>query len=155
MLFVLSQVLSVTLRPTWNAPGSLFVFCSRWLLVTSLIVSLSLFQPWAAYAESSLTGAVIPGDRVNEISVEKISQFIQAYLDVLQLLEARQGELRHVSTDETPQIQAEIEHDALQRIEAVGLTRQEYLQLLNLANSDSDFSDRIAMQLQELTHDSK
>lgn len=89
-------------------------------------------------------------DRVDEISVEKISQFIQAYLQVIQLLEQFPGVLHRLDTTGNSVPQPNIEQAALEIIEAAGLTRQEYLQLLNLANADPDFSDRIAMQLEDV-----
>ena len=48
-------------------------------------------------------------------------------------------------------VEQEIESEALAIIEKAGLTRQEYLQLLGLANTDPEFGERIAVQLQEAT----
>jgi Domain of unknown function (DUF4168) len=132
---------------------------TRSLILLTFLISLLGF-PMGGVAPMSagyaaplpLLNVVIPSDRVDEISVEKISQFIQAYLEVIHLLEAHQTDL-HRNDPATPSEQAAIEQEALNRIESAGLTRQEYLQLLNLANSDPDFSDRIAMQLQEFGHD--
>jgi len=90
------------------------------------------------------------GLSASDISSEKVNQFVQAYLQVLQLLERREADLQSAPTQlEALQIEREIEQAALAQIEATGLTRQEYLQLLSLSNVDRDFGERIAAQLQE------
>lgn len=84
------------------------------------------------------------------ISSEKLSQFVRAYLQVVKLIDQREGELQGAETkSESLQIQQEVEAEALSLIEATGLTLQEYLQLLSLANLDPEFGDRVAAQLQE------
>jgi len=86
----------------------------------------------------------------SNISSEKVSQFVHACLQVVALIERREGELQGAETDsESVRIEQEIEAEALKLIEAAGLTRQEYLQLLGLANTDPEFGERIAIQLQE------
>lgn len=86
----------------------------------------------------------------NDISSEKVSQFVQAYLQVLGLIERREGDLQAAETEsESLQVQKEIEAEAFAAIEAAGLTPQEYLQLLGVANTDPEFGERIAAQLQE------
>jgi hypothetical protein len=87
---------------------------------------------------------------VNDISSEKVSQFVQAYVQVIKLVEQREGELQSAETEsESLQIQQEIEAEAFEAIASTGLTWQEYLQLLGLANTDPEFGERIATQLQE------
>lgn len=87
---------------------------------------------------------------VNDISLEKVSQFVQAYVQVIKLVEQREGELQSAETEsESLQIQQEIEAEAFEAIASTGLTWQEYLQLLGLANTDPEFGERIATQLQE------
>jgi hypothetical protein len=84
------------------------------------------------------------------IAPEKVGQFVRAYLHVVTLIEQREGEMQGAETDaESLRIQQEIEAEALSLIEAEGLTLQEYMQLLSLANIDPEFGDRIALQLQE------
>lgn len=84
------------------------------------------------------------------ISSEKISQFVKAYLQVLSLIEQRQEELQAAETSlESKRLETEIQAEAFATIEEAGLTKQEYLQLLNLANLDSEFGERVAAQLQE------
>jgi hypothetical protein len=87
---------------------------------------------------------------VNDISLEKMSQFVQAYVQVIKLVEQREGDLQGAETEsESLQIQQEIEAEAFEAIASTGLTWQEYLQLLGLANTDPEFGERIAAQLQE------
>ncbi|WP_246259746.1 DUF4168 domain-containing protein [Oxynema aestuarii] len=80
----------------------------------------------------------------------KVSQFVQAYVQVLDLLEQRQGEVKAAASQlEAKQLEGEIEAQALDIIEGAGLTQQEYLQLLSLANVDPEFGERIANGLEE------
>ncbi|MBW4553401.1 MAG: DUF4168 domain-containing protein [Aphanocapsa sp. GSE-SYN-MK-11-07L] len=94
---------------------------------------------------------VEPANRsASDISSEKVSQFVNAYLQVLRLIEQREGILQGAETQsEAQQLEQEVETEALGIIEAAGLTWQEYLQLLGLANIDAEFGERIAAQLQE------
>ena len=86
----------------------------------------------------------------NDISSEKVSQFVQAYVQVVKLVEQRESELQSAETEsESLQMQQEIESEAFEAIASTGLTWQEYLQLLGLANTDPEFGERIATQLQE------
>lgn len=88
----------------------------------------------------------------NDIPSEKVNQFVQAFLQVLNLIERREGELQGAETEsESLRIQREIETEALTIIATAGLTKTEYLQLLGLANTDSEFGERVAAQLQEAT----
>ncbi|WP_080812679.1 DUF4168 domain-containing protein [Halomicronema hongdechloris] len=89
---------------------------------------------------------------VSDIPSEKVSQFVTAYLQVVELVERREGELQQAETDsESLQIQRDIQSEAFALITDAGLTRQEYWQLLGLANSDPDFRERILAQLEEAT----
>ncbi len=107
---------------------------------------------WAA-SEQPLPAEVTvePANRsASDISSEKVSQFVSAYLQVLRLIEQREGILQGAETQsEAQQLEQEVETEALGIIEAAGLTWQEYLQLLGLANIDPEFGERIAAQLQE------
>jgi hypothetical protein len=88
----------------------------------------------------------------NNIPSEKVSQFVHACLQVVALIEQREGQLQGAETEsESLRIEQEIEAEALAIIEEAGLTHQEYLQLLGLANTDPEFGERIAIQLQEAT----
>lgn len=84
------------------------------------------------------------------LSAEQLNHFVQAYLQVFSLLEQREGDLQAAETEsESLRIQREIEIEAYRRIEATGLSRQAYLQILRLANVDSELGEQIAAQLQE------
>jgi Domain of unknown function (DUF4168) len=109
---------------------------------------------WAATLEENATipaAEVAPkaGPDANTISSEKLNQFVHACLQVVALIERREGELQAAETEsESLRIQRDIEADAIAIIEKDGLTRQEYLQLLSLANVDPEFGERVATLLQ-------
>lgn len=97
--------------------------------------------------ESELTP---PSFDANSIPSEKVNQFVQAYLQVLELIDRRQGELLSAETKiASERLERDIESQALQLINQTGLTQQEYLQLLSLANIDPEFGERIAASVQE------
>lgn len=119
-----------------------------------LAIALSLFcglaHPSAIRAEPVSNPPVSSNIDVNTISSEKLNQFVQACLQVVALIDRREGELQAAETDsESTRIQQEIEGEAIAIIEKNGLTRQEYLQLLSLANVDLEFGERVATLLQE------
>lgn len=138
---------------------------SGWL-IGSLAVLMALLvwllpgsAAWAAEATSPTAGAEpepsLLGQSLNtdDISTEKINQFVQVYLQVLELIEQRQTDLQTAELEsEFQQIQREIEAEAVELIQRSGLTLQEYLQLLSLTNLDPEFGERVAAQLQEATN---
>ncbi len=84
------------------------------------------------------------------IPAEKVNKFVQAYLQVWQLISRRESELQAAETElESLRIAQEIETEAFSIIGQTGLTNQEYLQLLGLANIDPEFGERVATGLQE------
>ncbi|MDI9636237.1 DUF4168 domain-containing protein [Geitlerinema splendidum] len=86
------------------------------------------------------------------IPAQKVSQFAKAYLQVLALIEGQQAQLHAAETEvEFHRKEREIQDQAFAIIEQVGLTKSEYLQLLNLANIDPEFGERVAVQLQEIS----
>lgn len=86
----------------------------------------------------------------NTIPSAKVSQFVGAYLQVLRQIEGRQQELLSAETSlESQRIEREIESASIAAIEQAGLTKQEYLQMLSLANIDPEFGERIAAGIQE------
>jgi hypothetical protein len=88
----------------------------------------------------------------SNIPSEKVSQFVNACLQVVALIDRREGSLQGAETEsESLRIEQEIEAEALAIIQQAGLTRQEYIQLLGLANTDPEFGERVAVQLQEAT----
>jgi Domain of unknown function (DUF4168) len=114
----------------------------------------TLIPAWAAPEPiplaAPLEAAPISPD-ASAVPAEKVTQFVRAYLQVLALLERREGELRQAETEpEANRLEQEIELEAFEAIEQAGLKPQEYVQLLSLANNDPDFGERIAARLQEL-----
>ncbi|MEP0888094.1 MULTISPECIES: DUF4168 domain-containing protein [unclassified Leptolyngbya] len=114
---------------------------------------------WAADELSPLPDVAQPlppatNPQAEDISFEKVSQFVRAYLQVLALLDRREGDLQAAETElESLRLQQEVEIEAFHLIEASGLTLQEYLQLLGLANTDPEFGERVATLLQEIPLD--
>jgi hypothetical protein len=138
------------LRPT-------FILCLisliSWLWLTTAVVAQGL--PPEASQISLLPDAIAARSRFDSSNIpsEKVNQFVHACLQVVALIERREGELQGAETEsESVRVEQEIEAEALAIIEQAGLTRQEYLQLLGLANTDPEFGERIAIQLQEATN---
>ncbi|MFE4105311.1 DUF4168 domain-containing protein [Almyronema epifaneia] len=127
-----------------------------------LLLSIALLLPMSpAWAVASISPEpatlAVPavselGLTANDISSEKVSQFVQAYLQVVELIDQRENELQSAETEsETLQLQQEIQTEAFSLITQAGLTQPEYWQLLGLANSDMEFRERILAQLEEAT----
>lgn len=88
----------------------------------------------------------------SSIPSEKMNQFVSAYLQVVSLIDRREGELQGAETEsESLRIQRDIEAEAIADIEKAGLSRQEYLQLLGFAHVDPEFGERVVTLLQEST----
>jgi len=137
-----------------------------WLKGLFLVVLMMIAQFWGSVIPASLAAtAPVSEDApaieqpapvrsnlgAEDISSEKVSQFVHAYLKVLALVEQREGDLQAAETQlESLRVQQEIETEAFATIESAGLTWQEYLQLLGLANTDPEFGERIVTQLQEI-----
>ncbi len=126
-------------------------------LLLALLTALTALLVWTmpvAAAEAPPTPVAEPSLGrsldADDISAEKINQFVRAYLQVLALIEGREAELQGAEMEpESQQIQREIEAQAVGLIQAEKLTLQEYLQLLSLTNIDAEFGERVAAQLQE------
>jgi hypothetical protein len=136
-----------------NAILSCFLALLIWFAPASSVFALELpasVNGAEVEVEPSLLGQNLDTD---DISAEKISQFVQAYLQVLALIEQRENELQGAELEsESQQIQQEIEAEAVDLIQSTGLTLQEYLQILSLTNIDPEFGERVAAQLQEATN---
>jgi hypothetical protein len=118
-----------------------------WVMLTQASFAQDLQSPPLPEAIESVAPRRLLAD---DIPTEKISQFVQTYLQVIRLIDQREAELQGAETElESMRIQQKVEAEALALIQAGGLTLQEYLQLLGLANIDPEFGERIAAQLQE------
>lgn len=116
-------------------------------------------QPLALAASSQSDGpapltepsrAVPNQPDASDIPSETVSQFVTAYLAVVELIEQREPDLQRAETEaESLQKQREIQAQAFQLIQETGLTRQQYRQLLGLANADADFRERVLAQVEE------
>lgn len=128
----------------------LLVTVLGWFLITC--GNMAIAQPASQITTPDLapTTLIHPELDPDNIPSTKVSQFVHAYLQVVTLIDRREGELQGAETEsESVQIEKEIETEALAVIEQAGLTRQEYLQLLGLANTDPEFGERVALQVQE------
>lgn len=81
---------------------------------------------------------------------ETVSRFVNAYLEVVKLIESREASLQSAETDtESRQMQQEIQAEAVALIQSHDLTLQAYWELLGLANSDPEFRERVLAQIEE------
>jgi hypothetical protein len=131
-----------------------FVLLAQVLLAQPVRAAELISNSSSSPVESPVEVETAPGRSLDadDISAEKISQFVQAYLQVLALIEGRETELQGAEIElESQEIQREIESQAVGLIQAAGLTLQEYLQLLSFTNIDPEFGERVAAQLQEGT----
>lgn len=130
-----------------------------WIGAAAMAIALWL-SPWAPAMAQDLPPLPEPEPAVTaphngslssgDIPSEKVSQFVRAYLAVVSLVEAREGELQSAETEvESQRLAQAIHTEAMATIRSADLTPQEYLQLLELAKVDPDFGERIATQLQE------
>lgn len=136
--------IGLRLRPTgWGWGG-----------ILAVAIALTPFGISPAWAEEATPPPPAPSltSEVNsaDIPSEKVTQFVTAYLQVVALIDERSEELERAPTEaESLQIQQDIQRSAYALIEENGLTRQDYWQLLGLANTDAEFRDRILAQLEE------
>ncbi len=128
-------------------------------ITTGMTPSLAFAQPQVLQPESAPAAVetVTPpnpnlstGIDSDDISAEKVNQFIQAYLQVVALIDQRQADLQGADSElESLRVQQEIEAQAQALIRQAGLMPSEYLQLLNLTHLDSEFGERVVLQIQE------
>ena len=120
------------------------------ILLSSSVLAVDLPKLPERFLEQPLIAR--PNLDPGNIPSEKVNQFVRACLQVVKLIERREGDLQSIEVSaESRRLEQEIEAEALAIIETAGLTRQEYLQLLGLANTDSEFGERVANQLQEVS----
>lgn len=118
---------------------------------------LMFLLPGLAWADEAPTTTEMPNLGISEItdsgaiSSEKVSQFANAYMGIVDLISGRSEELQQAETaEEYSQLEQELEAAAIEIIQETGLTPPEYLQLLTLADTDTEFSERVATQIQDI-----
>ena len=90
-----------------------------------------------------------PAD-AGDIPSETVGRFVSAYLAVVDLIESKEASLQRAETDtESRQMQEEIQRQAIGLIKDHNLTLQAYWELLELANSDPEFRERVLAQVEE------
>jgi len=110
----------------------------------------------AAIDSAAIDSAAVDSAAVDsaDITADKIDQFTQAYLQVLQLLSDRESEIPAAETTaEALKIEQAIEADAIKIIQDSGLTTPEYMQILGLASQDSAFQDKVLGRMDESAED--
>ncbi len=101
-------------------------------------------------AQSAAQSAIETLSERADIAADKVDQFAQAYLQVLELLSDREPELPAAETSaEALKIQQSIEAEAIERIEGSGLSMAEYMKMLGLASQDEAFRDKVLSRLDE------
>jgi hypothetical protein len=122
------------------------LFCLTFCLVGLLTLPALSLADGAPTAESSIA----PLSEHADIAANKVDQFAQAYLQVLELLSDREPELPAAETSaEALKIQQSIEAEAVKQIESSGLTMAEYMKMLGLASQDEAFRDKVLSRLDE------
>ncbi len=118
---------------------------------------LMVLVPGLAWADEAPAATEMPSLGISEItdsgaiSSEKVSQFANAYMGIVDLISGRSEELQQAETAaEYDQLEQELEAAAIEIIQQTGLTPPEYLQLLTLADTDTEFSERVATQIQDI-----
>jgi Domain of unknown function (DUF4168) len=113
-------------------------------LLCCLVLGLGMV-PGAWAAETTVMAAD------TAIASDKVLQFVSAYQQVLQIIDRRYVEVQSAEADYIAARRIrDVEAEALAVIQAAGLSWSEYLQMLNLANLDSEFGEEVALALQEL-----
>jgi hypothetical protein len=133
------------LNPGFKHPGF-----KRWVgnVFLAGFLAIVLLAAWMspARAEASETLAPPPA-----IPSDKVTQFASAYRRVLQIVDRREVALQSAETESiAARILRDVEMEALRAIESAGLSREEYVQLLNLVSVDGEFGEEVALALQEL-----
>ncbi|MEL7329138.1 MAG: DUF4168 domain-containing protein [Cyanobacteria bacterium J06559_1] len=121
------------------------------LLVITLCVVMLLGAPAVCLADTPMP-APMPAPITNsaDVAAEKLDQFAQAYLQVLQLLSDRESEIPAAETNaEAIKVEKSIEADAIAIIQDNGLSLPEYMQILGLASQDEAFQDQLLGRIDE------
>jgi hypothetical protein len=114
----------------------------------------TVFQPDANPVDQAVGDNTRPSVEnsadAGDIPSETVSRFVEAYLAVIDLIESQEARLQRAETDtESRQMQEEIQREAIKLIQDHGLSLQAYWELLGLANSDSEFKERVLAQVEE------
>ncbi len=130
--------------------AAVLIVCAAFLVAPIVSLAAPIDRPDADISSIAPPSNSALRPDTNNIPSEKVTQFVNVYLQVVALIERREGELQATETEsESLRIQRDIETAAIALIETAGLTRQEYLQLLSLANVDPEFGEQVATLIQE------
>ncbi len=148
-----TSVVQMSRRRLWAGflKRSLSMLLAGFVYLCSGAIALTLL-PAASFADEIglTTEAIAPLETGTNIAAEKVDQFAQAYLQVLELLSDREAELPAAETSaEALKVQQSIEAEALALITNSGLTMPEYMELLSLASQDEAFRDKVLGRMDE------
>ncbi len=126
--------------------------CTALFSIVLCLVGL-IVLPAATLAEGASlppAEAIAPPTDSADIAADKVDQFAQAYLQVLELLSDREPELPAAETSaEALKVQQSIEAEAIERIKGSGLAMGEYMKMLSLASQDEAFRDKVLGRMDE------
>ncbi|NJL97756.1 MAG: DUF4168 domain-containing protein [Synechococcaceae cyanobacterium SM2_3_2] len=92
-----------------------------------------------------------PALSAEDVSDEQVEQLASALLQIEPMLRQASDNLAAAETDEQRQeIAASFEQEAAETVEGTGLSVDLYRQLIELANSNPQFNERVAAQLDQL-----
>ncbi len=141
---VIRRILS-TVKPRLIACMAILIWSA-----SGLMTPLALAVESSEIAEDTTAVPSLTELDATDIPSEQVDQFVSAYLKVVTLIDEQSEHLQRAETEaESRRLQRAIEADAFQLIQDAGLTRQDYFQLLGLANTDPTFRDRVLARLEE------
>ncbi len=99
----------------------------------------------------ALPQAQPPSLQAEEVTDEQVDQLVAALIAIEPLVKKASADLNQAETDQQRlQIEQQFERQATGIVEDNGLTVDLYRQMVNLANSDAAFGQRVATALEEL-----
>lgn len=141
-----------------------FFGLASWLTMpaVSLADGMGIVPPEISIS-TSISALTADADRA--VATEKVDQFAQAYLQVLELLSDRPPEDSEVESsaealnaqqsipaktlEAKTQEPEDLEAEAIELIESSGLTMSEYIEMLSLASEDEAFRDQVLSRMNE------
>jgi hypothetical protein len=110
-----------------------------------------LASPPPAQAPAPPQPAQPPSLQSEDVTDEQVDQLVAALLAIEPLVKQASTDLNQAETDQQRlQIEQQFERQATGIVEDNGLTVDQYRQLVNLANSEPAFGQRVAAALEEL-----
>lgn len=103
----------------------------------------------AETAATSTTTTTVPQARTQQVSEEKVDQFVTAYVEVQKINREYSAQLQAAAEPEqATELQQEAQTKMQKAVTDSGLTVSEYQQIASLANQDAELRERIQEELQ-------